>query len=103
MSTYVCQKCYRTQDILKALGKLRHVDGYAQCKDCGSDLEREGVVVRKIHLDNRDLYNITLPQWLHEEYEKKGLNRKVEPLPRELRKEILAAAYHSNVYRCSLS
>ena len=68
MTIMICQTCYRTEDVLRALDKLRHVQGYAQCADCGGDLEYESVVVRQIHYD-RQKEGIPLPEWLQEERE----------------------------------
>ena len=75
---YICQRCYKSQDVLEALGKLDCVDGYYQCKDCGSDLEYESVVIRQIHFDRKDKEGIPYPKWLHDDLEKKGLLRKVD-------------------------
>jgi len=76
----VCQKCYKSQDVLEALGKLRYVQGYAQCRDCGSDLESESVVIRQIHIDNERLRNIPYPQWFHNELQQKGLLESIDIL-----------------------
>ena len=45
-SEYICQKCYKSFDDLKKIGKLKFVDGYYQCENCHSDLEYESVVLR---------------------------------------------------------
>ena len=72
-SGYICQKCYKSKDILEALGKLISVDGYYQCADCYSDLEYECAVVRQIHYDNKRFKNIPHPKWLFNELVDKGL------------------------------
>lgn len=77
-SDYICQKCYKSKDILEALGKLQSVDGYLQCKDCHSDLEYESVVIRDIHLKRNRNDNIPLPKWYRKELKKKGFLRKVD-------------------------
>ena len=74
---YICQKCYKSYAILEALGKLKFVDGYTQCADCGSDLEYEGVVIRDIHFKNQREKGIPYPKWLHDDLKAKGFLRKV--------------------------
>jgi hypothetical protein len=125
---YICQSCYKSKDILEALGKLSFIDGYYQCSDCHSDLEYECAVARQIHYDNKRLKGIPYPQWLFDELVDKGLitepSRKYSKkemvflkkagalyefeLPEEkeekpkLSKEVIKAAYESNINRLSL-
>ena len=51
--SYVCPNCKRTMDTLEADGKLRNVQGYAQCADCHADLEHEDVVKRSENYEMR--------------------------------------------------
>ena len=53
---YQCPKCLRRMEDLEKEGKLKHVQGYAQCGYCGGDLEAESVVSRIWHVEHdRDL------------------------------------------------
>lgn len=45
-----CQTCHKPMDILEALGKVKVVQGYPQCEDCGGDLEQMSVIIRDIEL-----------------------------------------------------
>lgn len=73
----ICPKCYKSFNVLTAFEKINRVDGYFQCKDCYSDLDYEGVVIRQIHFDKRKNNGTPLPKWLNDDLEKKGLNRKI--------------------------
>lgn len=89
---YICQRCYKSKDVLEALGKCVTVDGYLQCKDCGSDLEYESVVIRQIHFDAKRNNGTPYPEWLHNDLEKKGLLRKIStkiPKHQRINKEAL--------------
>lgn len=88
----ICQKCYKSEAVLAALGKCINVDGYLQCKDCGSDLEYESVVIRQIHFNKERSDGIPLPEWLHNDLKKKGLLRKIKtsiPKHQQVSKKIL--------------
>tara|TARA_Y100000310_G_scaffold182299_1_gene182385 strand:+ start:281 stop:754 length:474 start_codon:yes stop_codon:yes gene_type:complete len=75
--SFICQKCHKSLAILKALGKLRVLDGYHQCSDCHSDLEHESVVVRQIHYDRKRKDGTPLPEWLQKELNEKGLSKEI--------------------------
>jgi len=49
--SYCCQKCHRSENILRALGELKSVQGYMQCGICRGDLEAESVVIKQIQID----------------------------------------------------
>lgn len=98
-SDYICQKCFKPLAILEALGKVKNVQGYLQCKDCGSDLEYEGVAVRDIHFKRERNEGIPLPKWLHDDLKAKGLLRKVNVgkyLTKEDKAAIKWAAKHAD-------
>jgi len=44
--SYICPDCERTMTELEKLGKVKYVQGYAQCADCGGDLDDKSVVMR---------------------------------------------------------
>jgi hypothetical protein len=69
-----CQTCHRSAEILRALGKYKVVQGYAQCTICNGDLENESVVIRQIHFDKEKNEGVALPTWLHDDLEEKGLH-----------------------------
>jgi len=89
-SSYICPRCYKPLAVLKALGKVRSIDGYLQCVDCYSDLEYESVVVRDIHFKKHREDGTPYPKWLHDDLEAKGLLRKI-PVGKGLTKEDKAA------------
>ena len=74
---FICQTCYKSSNVLKAMGKYETVDGYPQCSDCHSDLESESVVIRQIHFDAKRDHGTPYPKWLHDDLEKKGLLKEI--------------------------
>ena len=73
---YICQRCLKTYTELEAEGKLRFVQGYAQCSDCGTDLEARSVVQRREMVNAARLrgqvmgevnWSQFLPLWYQEE------------------------------------
>ena len=65
--SYICQKCHRSLDFLKAIEKLMVVDGDERCAYCDSGFEHEGVMVRDILYKRSAREGIPLPEWLIKE------------------------------------
>ena len=73
---YICQKCFKSEHVLRALGKLIYRGGYLQCSDCGSDLEYESAVIIDIwHKRKKEDNTIEYPQWLKDKKDKDFKNR----------------------------
>lgn len=74
---YICQKCFRSAAVLKALGKYRTSQGYAQCADCFSDLEYESAVIMEINYKREREEGVPIPEWHFKHLLKNGLLRGV--------------------------